>query len=98
MFHGFTKSTFRKEKPVGNRVYSHIAFEMVDFEFLAERRSNNENVFHLQVYESLLAVTRNPDLIQRNVDVPYGYFVDFVIALNKSDEITDRFGGSISTQ
>lgn len=62
------------------------------------KRLNHENVFYLQVYESLLEITGSPSFIMKNVDAPYGYFIDFVVALNKGNEITDPVNGVVSTQ
>lgn len=60
--------------------------------------SDGERVLRLQVYESLLQIADGANFVQKNVDAPYGYSVDFVIALNKANEIIDPVNGSISTQ
>lgn len=60
--------------------------------------TNNQHVFYLQVYESLLAITGSPSFIMKDVDAPYGYFIDFVITLNKRNEISDPVNGAALTQ
>lgn len=91
-----------QERKTGRGIHSFVVFFLLyatSFPFVANRkRANYENVFYLQVYETLLEITGNPSFIMKNVDAPYGYFVDFVVALNKRNEITDPCNGVVSTQ
>lgn len=89
------------ERKTGRGLHCYVVFFIfaISITFVANRkRPNYENTFYLQVYECLLEIAGSPGFILKNIDAPYGYFVDFVVALNKRNEITDPCNGVVSTQ
>nr|CAH7738645.1 unnamed protein product [Callosobruchus chinensis] len=53
-------------------------------------RRESEILFPLRIKDYLTEVVGNVDGVAENVITPYGYHIDFVISLNKSDEVVHR--------
>lgn len=88
------------EKYIQERRTGRIKFyfdNKVSYNIFTVHQPNHENVFYLQVYESLLEIAGNTNLILKRIDSPYGYYIDFVVALNKNNEFIDPLN-SISNQ
>lgn len=72
-------------------------FEL-DCIFTDSKTKDSERYFPMNVKQHLLEIVREAKMLQKNVTVPYGYHIDFVVCMNNKDQIVEAGNSAITKQ